>query len=120
MTSFDCIVIGGGHNGLVCAATLARSGRKVLVLDAADAVGGAARPERFFPGCRVSTAHVLNRLHPEVVKTLELEKHGLLRGTPTPNPSPQGGGEQAAAFSPMSVDMPATESPSPLWGGARG
>jgi phytoene dehydrogenase-like protein len=122
MTSFDAIVVGGGHNGLVCAATLAKSGRKVLVLEAAGEVGGAARAAEFFPGFRASTAHLLNRLHPDVVKTLELEKHGLdlSRGTPTPNPSPQGGGGQGSAFSRTSVDTAATESPSPLLGGVRG
>jgi phytoene dehydrogenase-like protein len=78
MMSFDAIVIGGGHNGLVCAAMLAKSGRKVLVLEAANEVGGAARTEEFAPGFRVSSvAHIVNRLHPEVAKTLELEKHGL-------------------------------------------
>ncbi|WP_192182305.1 phytoene desaturase family protein [Mesorhizobium amorphae] len=78
MTSFDAIIIGGGHNGLVAAAVLAKSGRKVLVLEAADDVGGAARTEEFAQGFRVSSvAHVLNRLHPDVVKTLELERHGL-------------------------------------------
>jgi phytoene dehydrogenase-like protein len=78
MTSFDAIIIGGGHNGLVTAATLAKAGRKVLMLEAASEVGGTARTEEFAPGFRVSSiAHVLNRLHPDVVKTLELEKHGL-------------------------------------------
>ncbi|AGB43952.1 phytoene dehydrogenase-like oxidoreductase [Mesorhizobium australicum WSM2073] len=78
MTSSDAIVIGGGHNGLVAAATLGKAGRKVLVLEAGAEPGGAARTEEFAPGFRASSiAHVLNRLHPDVVKTLELEKHGL-------------------------------------------
>ncbi|MBL8577569.1 MAG: NAD(P)/FAD-dependent oxidoreductase [Mesorhizobium sp.] len=74
----DVIVIGGGHNGLVCAALLAKSGRKVLVLEAASEFGGGARTEELAPGFRVSSvAHLLNRLHPDVVKELDLEKHGL-------------------------------------------
>jgi phytoene dehydrogenase-like protein len=78
MTSYDCIVIGGGHNGLVAGTVLAKSGRKVLVLEAAGEIGGAARTEEFFPGFRASSvAHVLNRLHPEVVKALDLDRHGL-------------------------------------------
>ncbi|RAZ85478.1 phytoene dehydrogenase [Mesorhizobium hawassense] len=76
--NWDAIVIGGGHNGLVAAATLARSGRKVLLLEAGNEIGGAARTEEFAPGFRVSAvAHLLNRLHPDVMKTLELERHGL-------------------------------------------
>lgn len=78
MTTHDVIVIGGGHNGLVCAALLAKSGRKVLLLEAAPELGGAARTEEFFPGFRASSvAHILGRLHPEVIRELELEKHGL-------------------------------------------
>lgn len=75
--SFDAIVIGGGHNGLVAATVLAKGGRKVLVLEADAEIGGPARTEEFFPGYRASTAHVLNRLHPEVVKALDLSRHGL-------------------------------------------
>jgi phytoene dehydrogenase-like protein len=74
----DVIVIGGGHNGLVCAAMLAKTGRKVLVVEAANELGGAARTEEFAPGFRVSLAHLLNRLHPEVIKALELDRHGLV------------------------------------------
>src|SRR5690349_7090585 len=92
---WDAVVIGGGHNGLVCAAALGKSGRKVLVLEAGDAVGGAARTEEFAPGFRVSAlAHVLNRLHPDVVKALDLGRHGLkLDGRPAPTIALSASGE---------------------------
>ena len=79
MTSFDHIVIGGGHNGLVAATVLAKAGLKVLLIEAEQEAGGAARTHEFHPGFRVSSvAHVLNRLHPELVKALDLERHGLV------------------------------------------
>jgi phytoene dehydrogenase-like protein len=74
---YDAIVIGGGHNGLVAAAVLAKSGRKVLLVEAGAELGGAARTEEFAPGFRVSLAHLLNRLHLEVIAALELARHGL-------------------------------------------
>lgn len=85
MTSFDAIVSGGGHNGLVAAALLGKAGRRVILIEAADELGGAARTEEFAPGFRVSSvAHVLNRLHPEVIAALDLERHGLALGAPMP------------------------------------
>jgi phytoene dehydrogenase-like protein len=76
--SFDAIVVGGGHNGLAAAALLGQAGRRVLLLEASDAVGGAARTVALAPGFRVpEIAHLANRLHPEIVRKLDLERHGL-------------------------------------------
>jgi phytoene dehydrogenase-like protein len=75
--SFDVIIIGAGHNGLVAAAYLARAGRRVLVLESRELVGGCAVTEEIWPGYRVSTASYLSSLMQEkVVRELELAKFG--------------------------------------------
>jgi phytoene dehydrogenase-like protein len=77
-TRYDTIIVGGGHNGLVCAAYLARSGRSVLVLEAAAQVGGAAVTREFAPGFRVSAcAHLLHLMPPALMRELDLETRGL-------------------------------------------
>jgi phytoene dehydrogenase-like protein len=86
---YDAIIIGGGHNGLVCAAYLARTGRKVLVLERREQVGGAAMTEEVFPGFRFSVfSYVVSLLRPEIIRDLELPRHGLhilpLESTITP------------------------------------
>jgi phytoene dehydrogenase-like protein len=78
MTSGNGIVIiGAGHNGLVCAAYLAKAGRKVTVLEASDQVGGAAATREFAPGFRCSMAHLLYLLDDGIRKDLALDSHGL-------------------------------------------
>ena len=89
---YDAIVIGGGHNGLVNAAYLAKAGKKVLVLERRHIVGGAACTEEIFPGFKFSVcSYVVSLLRPEVIRELDLPRHGLeilpLDGTFTPMPN---------------------------------
>ena len=80
MTQYDrdVIIVGGGHNGLTCAAYLARAGLDVLVVEKNAVVGGAAVTEEFFPGFRNSVAsYTVSLLNPKVIGDLELAKHGL-------------------------------------------
>jgi len=77
-TGFDAVIIGGGHNGLTCAAYLADAGLDVLVLEKNDVVGGAALTEEFYPGFRNSVAsYTVSLLNPKVIADLDLHRHGL-------------------------------------------
>src|SRR5437773_8614090 len=77
-SKYDTIIIGAGHNGLVAAAYLARAGRKVLVLERREMVGGACVTEEIWPGFKVSTAAYVNSLlRPEIIRELDLKKHGF-------------------------------------------
>jgi phytoene dehydrogenase-like protein len=88
---YDAVVVGGGHNGLVSAAYLARAGRRTLVLERRHVLGGAAVTEELFPGFRYSVcSYVVSLLRPEIIRELDLPRHGLellpLDGTFTPMP----------------------------------
>jgi phytoene dehydrogenase-like protein len=89
---YDVIVIGGGHNGLTNAAYLAKAGKKVLVLERRHILGGAACTEEVFPGFKFSVcSYVVSLLRPEIIRDLDLPRHGLeilpLDGTFTPLPN---------------------------------
>jgi phytoene dehydrogenase-like protein len=89
---YDAIIIGGGHNGLVAAAYLARAGKRVVVLERRERVGGAAMSEQIFPGFTFSVfSYVVSLLRPEIIRDLDLPRHGLhilpLESTLTPLPN---------------------------------
>jgi len=76
--SFDAVVIGAGHNGLICAAYLARAGKKVLVLERRHVVGGAAVTEELYPGFKFSVcSYVVSLFRPQIIRDLELPRHGM-------------------------------------------
>src|ERR1700693_2578588 len=76
--TWDVIVVGAGHNGLACAAYLAKAGKRVLVIESRARVGGACTIEEPFPGVRMSPcAYLAGLLHPRVVEELELHRRGF-------------------------------------------
>jgi phytoene dehydrogenase-like protein len=92
--SYDVVFIGAGHNALVCAAYLARAGKRVCVLERRELIGGACVTEEIWPGYKVSTASYVNSLlRPEIIKELELHNFGfeLLPRSPSSfSPFPDG------------------------------
>ncbi len=91
-TKYDVIVVGGGHNGLTNAAYLAKAGKKLLVLERRHVLGGSACTEEVFPGFKFSVcSYVVSLLRPEIIRDLDLPRHGLeilpLDGTFTPMPN---------------------------------
>src|SRR5215208_8038101 len=87
--TYDVIIVGGGHNGLITAAYLAKAGKRVLVLEKRERVGGAAVSEQVYPGFTFSVfSYVVSLLRPEIIRDLDLPRHGLhilpLESTLTP------------------------------------
>lgn len=77
MNHYDTIIIGGGHNGLVCATYLAKKGQKVLILEAANELGGLAAIREFAPGFNASIAHTISHFSAKIAKELNLTANGF-------------------------------------------
>ncbi|NJN18403.1 MAG: NAD(P)/FAD-dependent oxidoreductase, partial [Oscillochloris sp.] len=76
--SWDVLIVGAGHNGLTCAAYLAQAGKRVLILEARERIGGACTLEEVWPGVRISPcAYLSGLLHPKVIAELDLPRRGF-------------------------------------------
>ncbi len=97
---YDAIVIGAGHNGLIAGAYLARAGKKVVILERREIVGGAAVTEEIFPGYRFTEfSYVVSLLRPEIIRDLNLPRHGL-KILPLPSTvTPMDNGDYLAGWS---------------------
>ncbi|MFT6818326.1 MAG: phytoene dehydrogenase-like protein, partial [Myxococcota bacterium] len=118
-TVYDAIIVGGGHNGLTCAAYLAKAGRKVLVLEKRHVLGGAAVSEEIYPGFTYTVcSYVVSLLRPWIIRDLNLARHGLqitpLEASFTPYPDGRSlcrwpdaarTRQEIAGFSPLDADQ---------------
>ncbi len=76
--AYDAVIVGGGHNGLICAAYLAKAGRRVLVLEKRHVLGGAAVTEELYPGFKFSVcSYVVSLFRPHIIRDLDLARHGM-------------------------------------------
>ena len=98
---FDCLIIGGGHNGLVAAAYLAKAGKSVCVLERRHVLGGCSVTEELWPGFKVSVAaYVISLFQPQIIRELRLKQYGL------EYPAAQSVVVHAAARRPLAPDGP--------------
>ena len=76
--AYDAVIVGGGHNGLICAAYLAKAGRRVLVLERRHVLGGSAVTEELYPGFKFSVcSYVVSLFRPSIIRELALSRHGM-------------------------------------------
>src|SRR5574338_509746 len=114
VNTYDAIIIGAGHNGLIAGAYLARAGKRVVILERRPIVGGAAVTEEIFPGYRFTEfSYVVSLLRPEIIRDLELPKHGL-KILPLPSTvTPMDNGDYLAAWDDHDLTRKELYRPSP-------
>ena len=96
---YEAVVVGAGHNGLVCGAYLAKAGLKVCVLERRSIIGGAAATEELWPGFKISpAAFVMSLMQPKIIADLELKTFGLETIKPAPLYQPLPDGRHLAFF----------------------